>query len=488
MKKIISGVAVTFFLLLVVLFVRTSKFTVEHIKVPPCTERSLNRDMVSQRLAVALRFKTISHQTLEKSQTEQFRLFHGYLETAFPRLHKSLTKEIINDYGLLYTWEGTEKDLKPVLLLAHQDVVPANSETEDDWTHPPFGGVIADGYIWGRGALDMKCTLTGILEAIESSLIDGFQPRRTILLGFGHDEEIGGEKGACEIALLLKERNIQPAFVLDEGGIIASGLIPGATLPVALIGIAEKGYMSLELTVKGTGGHSSMPPKHTAVGVLSKAITDIENNPFPENFKYTSEFFNQVGPGLPFFQRLIFANLWLFEPLIKPVLTASPEMNAAIRTTFAATMFTSGIKENVLPTNARAIINVRILPGDDISDIITHMSKSIDNPGVKIKQVGNADMPTPVSNSESKSYQFIKQTIHQVYAADNVIVSPYIVTACTDSRHYSILTENVYRFQPVVYHPGDPQRIHGINERIAVENYMNAVRFYYQLIQNSSDI
>ena len=372
--------------------------------------------------------------------------------------------------------------------MAHQDVVPVGQESEKNWAYLPFSGEISEGYIWGRGALDMKSSLMGLLEAIETLLENNFEPKRTIFLAFGHDEESGGINGAKKIAELLESRNIQFEYVLDEGGLIVKNIIPGVSDPVALIGITEKGYVSLELTVKTDGGHSSMPPKHTAVGILSKAIVKLEESPFPSNTSYATELFRHVGPRMPYFRKIIFANMWLFNPLVKRILSKSPETNATIRTTTAATMILGGEKENVLPIKAKAIINFRIMPGESVESVVNYVRRTIGAPNVEIRPLNVRFEPSPVSDIHSKSYEILRKTINQAITENNLIVAPHLVVGATDSRYFTTLSDNIYRFLPILFHPEDIKRIHGTNERISIENYVQAITFYYHLIRNCEEL
>ena len=436
---------------------------------------------------MALKF-LISNQKLSAFDGVPLLSFHRYLRNVFPKVHATLKRETINQYSLLYTWEGRQEKLKPILLMAHQDVVPVGQESEKNWAYLPFSGEISEGYIWGRGALDMKSSLMGLLEAIETLLENNFEPKRTIFLAFGHDEESGGINGAKKIAELLESRNIQFEYVLDEGGLIVKNIIPGVSDPVALIGITEKGYVSLELTVKTDGGHSSMPPKHTAVGILSKAIVKLEESPFPSNTSYATELFRHVGPRMPYFRKMIFANMWLFNPLVKRILSNSPETNATIRTTTAATMFLGGVKENVLPIKAKAIINFRIMPGESVESVVNYVRRTIGAPNVEIRPLNVRFEPSPVSDIHSKSYEILRKTINQAITENNLIVAPHLVVGATDSRYFTTLSDNIYRFLPILFHPEDIKRIHGTNERISIENYVQAITFYYHLIRNCEEL
>ena len=483
MKKTVFTAAILFVTLVLIVVTRTFLFTLPPIPAAQPSDLKIDPEKTASCLSKALTFKTVSHQDPNQFDNEPFISFHRYLEKTFPLIHAALQKETINSLSLLYTWKGTDTTLKPILLYAHQDVVPVAPGTEKEWDHPPYDGIVSDGFIWGRGALDDKSSMVGILEAVEYLLQNGFQPRRSLLLAFGHDEEVSGTRGAHGIAELLASRNIQLEFILDEGAVIVKDVVPGVTVPIALIGIAEKGYVSLELSVKTTGGHSSMPPEHTAIGILSKAITIIEENPFPATLKYSAQFFEHVGPKMPFARKMIFANMWLFNPLVKKILSGSPELNAGIRTTAAATLFNGGVKENVLPTQASAVINFRILPGETVSSTIEYIRKIIGNPDIQIKPIGPGNDPSRIEDTRSKSYEMIQNTIYSLFSHQELVVAPFLVLAATDSHHFAALTNNTYRFSPIVYHPEDLKRPHGTNERISVGDYVNTVRFYYEFIR-----
>ena len=486
MKRVFLVIGSGLVLLVVGVLIKTARLTSMQVQVDPGIDIAVDGQEVAEHLANSLRFRTISDQGPAQSNADEFVGLHEFLEETFPRVHSTLRKELIGDYSLLYTWKGKEEGLKPILLLAHQDVVGVEVETEEDWTYPPFEGRIAEGYIWGRGAMDFKVAVTGILEAVETLLGEGFQPRTTIYLAFGHDEEVGGQRGASQIADLLQSRGEEVEYVLDEGLVITEGMVSGISKPVALVGIAEKGYVSIELTVEGVGGHSSMPPPQTAVGILSTAIHNLEQNKFPARLEgATGQMFDYLAPEMPFGMRMLFANLWLFGGLVESQLAASPAANATIRTTTAATMFEGSIKDNVLPTNARAVVNFRILNGDSIPSVIEHVRRTVDDLRVQIKPVGQlTSEPSPVSTPNSPNFDVFQRTIHQVFP--EVLVAPGQFVAATDSRHYAELSSDIYRFCPMWAGPGDLDGIHGTNERISIENYEQIVRFYIQLIHNSA--
>ncbi|MBU7016029.1 MAG: M20 family peptidase [Theionarchaea archaeon] len=471
-------------ILILGVLVRTLQFTSKQVQVDPVVDIPVDKE-VGSHLSKAIHFKTVSYQEPEKFDRNEFFGLHTFLEKTFPKVHAALTKEVVNECSLLYTWKGTNPDINPILLMAHLDVVPVEPGTENEWSHPAFQGKIQDGYIWGRGTMDIKCGVLGILEAVEALLGEGFTPSRTIYLAFGHDEEVGGHNGASHIAALLTSRNISLEYVLDEGGSITIGIIPGISAPTALIGIAEKGYVSLELTVETEGGHSSMPPPDTGIGILSKAIASLEKGQMPEGLQgVVKQMFNYVGPEMDFTRRMAFANTWLFGWLIKRQLRKSPETHAMIRTTTAPTIIEGGAKENILPKKVKAVINFRILPGDTIKDVVDHVRSITQDHTVKVHTVGQGWEPSPVSDILSPSFQALEKTIRQIFP--NTLVAPYLVSGATDSRHYAVLTKNVFKFVPVVAYSEDLKRVHGVNERISLKNYEQCVMFYNQLIRNSS--
>ncbi len=485
LKRLLFVFGVGLIIVVSVVLIRTLRFTSRQVEVDPQPRVAIDGEKIAEHLAKAIQFRTVSHGDAAQFDGDAFLAFHQYLEQTFPKVHSTLIKEVVGNHSLLFTWNGQTEGLKPILLMGHMDVVPVEPGTEENWTHPPFGGRIVDGYVWGRGTIDDKVSILGMLEAVEMLLAQGFHPSRTMYLAFGHDEEIGGLLGAATIARLLLSRGIELEYILDEGGAITYGIVPGVSAPVALIGIAEKGYLSIELTVHSPGGHSSMPPKQTAIGILSTAIQNLERNQFPAEITgATGQLFAYLGPEMPLTERIVFANLWLFGWLVERHLVASSLTNALVRTTTAATMFASGVKENVLPAQAKAVVNFRILPGESVQSVIDHVRESIGDPRVTITPLKKVlSEPSAVSATEASSFENIHRTIRQIFP--DVIVAPWLVVGATDSRHYAQLSHNIYRFIPIQMRPEDTRRFHGTNERIAVENYEDCVRFFMQLIRNS---
>ena len=469
--------------LLLVVAVRTLRFRSRQMVVAPVPVAAVDPG-AADRLAQAIRFQTVSHQEAKRLDREQFLGLHRHLAEGFPALHQALDRELVARYSLLFTWRGRDARLPPLLLLSHLDVVPVEPGTERAWTHPPFAGWIGEGYIWGRGAMDDKAGVLGLLEAVEDLVRTGYQPRRTIYLAFGHDEEVGGGRGAGAIAALLATRGIRPALVLDEGLPIADGLVPGVPGPVAMVGTAEKGYLSVELVVRSEGGHSSTPPRRTAVGTLAGAIQRLERElPPPAIRGATARLLAFLGPEMPLGQRVAFANLWLFRRVVERALAGSPATDALIRTTTAPTMLEGSVKENVLPARARGVVNFRIRPGDSIEGVLAHVRATVRSARVAIAPFGTTmSEPSPEAPTDSPEFRALQRTIGQVFPG--VLVTPSLVLGGTDARHYAALCPNVFRFLPLRVTADDLRRPHGTDERIGVDDYEHLVRFYGQLIRN----
>lgn len=485
MKKILILLLAAVVVLAGVLLFNTLSFHSKQLKAEAVPLYPTD-DAVVQRLSRAIQFQTVSYQDSGKMDTSAFNGLHRFLKTSFPLVDSLLTLEKINTYSLLYKWQGSNPDLKPILLMAHQDVVPVDPLTLSGWAHPPFAGVVKDGFIFGRGALDIKSGITSQLEAVEFLLKQNFKPARTVYLAYGHDEEIGGRQGALQIANHLEQQHVELEYVLDEGGSIISGIVPGVEKPVAIIGIAEKGYVSLELTVEEEGGHSSMPPKQSAIGILSAAITKLETHPFPTQMDGAgSVLFDYVGPEMDFGMRLVFANRWLFGPVIESQLDKKNSTRASMHTTTAATIFKSGEKENVLPIKAYAVVNFRIMPGDSSQGVIAYVKKVINDERIKITTTSQQpDEPSGVSDLHSEAFKMVHQTTAEIFP--DVLVAPYLVLGATDSKHYKNLTKNIFRFEPTRLDDADLKRIHGTDERISIESYKETISFYIQLIKNSN--
>jgi len=441
---------------------------------------------IVERLAAAIRIQTVSHQDPAADDPAVFQAFRDLLERSYPALHAALRRELVADRTLVYTWPGRDASLPAAVLMAHQDVVPVEPGTESSWEQPPFSGAVAGGFVWGRGTMDTKSKLTAICEAIERLAAQGFQPKRTLLIVSGHDEEVGG-RGARAVAERFRAEGRRFAWVLDEGGVIGDGLVPGVAKPVALIGIAEKGYVTLTVTASAEGGHSSMPPPHTAIGMLAAAIARIESHPMPGALRgATHAFFAAIGPSMSLPLRVAVANADVLGPLLVWQLGQSPRGNALIRTTTAVTMIEGGIKENALPATARALVNFRILPGDTVEGVLAHVRGAVDDPLVTVDLLdpNAANEPSSESRVDSEGFALLRRTIAEL--DPDAVVAPNLVLGATDARQFHALSDSVYRFGPLHVGPDDLKRPHGTNERVGVDDYLDSIRFYVRLLENAN--
>ena len=484
MSKIVAALAVLLLALAIVVAVRTARLAPvardarQQVALPP-----QNDSLLAQHLAGAIRFPTISMQDSGPALAPM-RAFHAYLAQTFPRTYATLGHEIVPPANLLFRWAGTDSTLEPIVMMSHMDVVPVEAGTESGWTHPPFSGDLADGFVWGRGSLDDKVGVLGAFEAVEQLVARGHRPRRTVYLAFGDDEEVEGH-GAAAIVALLKSRGVHPLVAIDEGSAIVRGVIPNITRPVGLIGVAEKGHMSVRLAVQGAGGHSSMPPARTAVGVLARAIDRLETHPLPARLDgAVAGMLTELGREMPLSSRMAMANLWLTRPLVIRMLARAPATDATLRTTTAPTMIQGSPKENVLPIRAQAIVNFRIIPGETPKTVLEHVRRVVDDTTVSIALAEPPSPPSPVSSTTSAAYRTLARDIAAL--EPDAIVAPSLVLGATDARQYAGYARDVYRFLPMRIGPADLDRVHGTNERIGVHDYARGVAFTTLLISHLS--
>ena len=438
---------------------------------------AVDEDAVAKRLAGSLRFQTISYEDRAKLDPQAFAGLRAYLAETWPRAHAALAPETIAGHSLLYTWQGRDTAAPALLLAAHLDVVPVPAP--EQWQHPPFEGVVAGGEVWGRGALDDKGSLVCILEAAESLLAEGFVPERTIYLAFGHDEEVGGEQGAKVMAETLAARGVRLASVLDEGGAVADGFGGLLERPLAAVGVAEKGWVDVRLRASAQGGHSSAPPRQTAVGILATALVALEEHPMPARVGGIFEnMVDRLAPEASFTRRLALANFWLLRPMLPLVSPRVPIVDAMVRTTTAPTIVRGGVKSNVLPREAEAIVNFRILPGDTVESVLAHVRGAIDDErvSVEIDVPDAAEEASPVSPDDGPAFGGIARAAMAVYP--DAVVAPYLVIGGTDAKHYTGLGDAVYRLLPFRIGDDALRLAHGTDERISVANLGRGVRFY----------
>jgi len=472
MKKIIFLLLAILIVIAGILAFNTLSLTSRQVE-PESLEKLDIPDAVFQNLSRAVQYRTISFSEDAIPDSTAFHGFHQFLADTFPLIHENISLEKINEYSLLYKWEGSDASKKPIILMSHQDVVPVDQPTLKNWEAGPFEGKITDTHIIGRGTLDDKSSLIALMESVEKLLSESFTPSRTIYLAFGHDEEVGGKNGAGKIAAYLKEKGINATMTLDEGGFLSESMVEGIAKPVAIVNLAEKGFASFRLIVETNGGHSSRPPRENTIGMLAQAIVDLENNQLPyklvEPINYQFEY---MGAELPFMKKLTFANPWLFKNSILEDLNA--------HTTTAPTIIEGGVKNNVIPTVAEATMNFRILPGETIETVKQHIQNSISDK-IRVETVGFLTNPSPVSKIDSEAYKTLEKTIRSMFP--DAVVVPGLVGGGTDARYFYDISDDVYRFYPLRITPESFTRFHGIDEKISKENYKEIIEFTYHLIR-----
>jgi len=438
----------------------------------------------AERLAQALRYKTISYQESDRVQPAEFVALNRHLKESFPRVFDELAVESVNTHSLLIHWPGSDSTLKPVLFTAHTDVVPIEPGTESGWTHPPFSGVISDGRIYGRGTLDDKQGVLGLLEAAESLLLEGYTPRRGLVFAFGHDEEISGPRGAAILAQRMVEKGLSFQWMVDEGGLLITDNPMLPDRPLAMINIAEKAYVTLTLVATGEGGHSSRPPKISTIGRLAAALQRIESNPYPVRLSVpVQSMLEALAPHVGQPQRFIFNNLWLTESIVAQQMGGDPLTDAFVRSTTALTMFNAGVKENVVPQRAEAKVNFRLLPGDTPQELLSRIEALVDDPLITIS-AKDWNAVIPIADPAATGFQVISQAVSAVYP--EAVVVPSLLTATTDTRHYVDLAENHYRFHGVLMDASQANSIHGTDEYISVESYEKSIEVARQMLMLGS--
>jgi carboxypeptidase PM20D1 len=451
------------------------------VETPDTSAYDIDVAAAAEHLAQAIRFATVSLVSPEDDPAP-FTDFHAWMQTTYPTFHAVAIREEIG-LSLLYTWRGSDPGQPPIVLLAHQDVVPTPEDTLDDWSVDPFAGVIQDEAVWGRGAIDDKGSLVAILEALEFLAAQGRQPERTILIAFGHDEEIGGRNGAAVIAQTLAQRGVRAWFVLDEG-MAAIEEHPLTGRPATLIGIGERGFANLVIEARGQPGHSSTPPPETAVSLVAEAVDRIHAMPIERSLEGGPglDMMRALSPDLSFTTRMAVANEWLFGPLLRRQVADSPAALALLGTTAAPTIIEGGSRANVLPGEARATINFRLHPRDNLDGLLARARAAAgEHEGLSIAWDASPLEATPVSSTTSASYTLLA-AVAQATIPD-ARVAPALMLGGADARHYQDVAQDVYRFQPMVFSETDLETIHGLNERLTIANLERSVRFYIGLIE-----
>lgn len=460
-----------------VLLIRALRFKPLPEEAVSAQPETVDEQKAIAHLQALIRCKTISYRNKALEDNAEFEKLEALLPELFPNVCKNCELIKPSSRALLFRWQG-KSNAQPGVLMAHYDVVPVN---EADWQKPAFDGIIENGVLWGRGTLDTKATFCGILEAADNLIASGYMPENDLYLAFGGDEEISGE-GAPSIVRWFQQHNITPAFVLDEGGAVVENVFPGVTVPCAVVGTGEKGPMDVKLTLKTSGGHSSTPPPHSPVGVLAQAVSRVENHPFP--FTLTApaaEMFDTLVRRSTFLYRLIFANLWCFKPVLNLICRMSGgELNALVRTTVAFTQMQGSAASNVLPPEAWVGANLRLICGETVEGAKAYLEKVIANPNIKVDVVMGMN-PSRISRTDDEPFQRLSKAIRGTWTTS--VVSPYLMLACSDSRHYGVLSDHVYRFSAMALTKEERGLIHGNNERIPLETAVKTVAFFQRLMR-----
>jgi carboxypeptidase PM20D1 len=474
MLWIIPALIVVFFAVLLIRTLRFQPAAQEPVADAPV---ELNEEKIVRDMQDMVRCKTVSNRDPSKMDLAEFEKFHTLLAERFPLIHQQCSLQKLGLTGLLYHLPGKTHD-KVGVCMAHYDVVPAE---EADWVKPAFEGILEDGVIWGRGTLDTKVTLCGVMEALEALLQKGYVPAHDLYLSFSGDEEVDGASCPAIVEWFARQ-GITPDWVVDEGGAVVDRVFPGYNGQCALIGIAEKGSLNVEFSMHSQGGHASTPPTKQLLGHLSRALLRVESKPFPFQLtKPVAEMFNTVGRHSNFLFRMIFANLWCFKPVLNLVGKLSGgELNAMMRTTVALTRFEGSDAYNVMPPKASFGANLRLLGDDTMDSAAEYLKKAVNNEKITITKISGTN-PSPCSELDFEGWDLLKTAIRQTWP--DAVVSPYLMMACSDSRHYNRITDRVYRFSAMHLSKEERGLIHGNNERIPVETLLKTAAFYVRLLQ-----
>lgn len=510
-KKIIISLLALIIILALVFVIRTLTYRfgdTENQSTDKKIADTTPSEKAIRRFVGGIRIPTISNEIYELTNFKPFDEFKKYLAQVYPEVYRVMETDTINTYGLVFYWKGKNSNLKPILFLSHYDVVPvigydpatmAVSDTifqindtplppiqsiSEKWNYSPFSGAVANGRIYGRGTLDMKVMLFSLMEGADNLITEGFQPERDIWFAFGHDEEVSGRQGALKIADYFKQKGLRFDAVYDEGGIIAS---PGSAMemiqkPLALVGIGEKGFLTLQLTVKGLGGHSSIPPAKSSLIYAAEIIEKLNENQFPARIiSPIASFFDNIGSEMNFFARMTIANQWLLKPLLLKTMEKAPASNALVRTTTAVTMAKGSDAPNVLSSESIVTVNFRILPGDSVAGVMEHVEKICEGYDVNIEVISQRE-PSGISSIDVRGFEVIKEKIAQIYP--EAIVTSYITIGGTDAYKYQIVSDHIYRLLPFELNQYEQRTIHNENEYISLENF-GKVQWYFKEIMRT---
>ena len=456
---------------------RTVAFKPKPQPEEPREDIAFHLDDAVDALAQMIRCKTISYFNHAQEDEAEFQKFIDLLPKLYPNVFAACSFRQLPDRALLFHWKGREEG-HPTVLMAHYDVVPVN---EENWDKPPFEAIIEDGVLWGRGTLDTKSTVNGVLYAANHLIGQGYQPQHDIYFAFSGGEEVNG-KGAPNIVAYFQEQSITPAMVLDEGGAVVQDVFPGVKQACAVVGIAEKGMLNAQYRTVSAGGHASSPKPHTPVGILAAACKKVEDHPFPMHLtKPAAEMFDTLGRHSTLLYRMIFANLWCFGWVLDLLGKKSGgEMNALLRTTSAFTQMEGSAAPNVIPPEARMVANMRLNPADSVASALEYLKKTVNDPKVEICAVDSFE-PSNISRTDCEAWEKISSVITQVWPG--TIVTPYLMVACSDARHWSKVSDKVYRFCPMEMTAEERGTIHGNNDRMRLKCIGDVVQFYIRLMK-----
>ncbi|ANF49782.1 peptidase [Chryseobacterium glaciei] len=507
MKKLLLIVLGIIIVLIIILLIKTFTYPFKKNNSNAAKEwKVVKNDSAVQRLSNGIKIATISTGELGDFDYSTFDTFKEYLKKSYPELYQNTENYEVNEYGLVFKLKGSQPNLEPILFLSHMDVVPPGdgdiknkeenifkpddkvlsrvTKVAEDWDYAPFSGAVANGRIYGRGTIDMKGMLFSLMESMTNLIKNKHVPQRDIYLAFGFDEEVGGQKGALQIANHFKKQGLKFDAVYDEGGLVLEkGSVKGIDSDVAVIGCAEKGFLSAKIKVKGLGGHSSMPPMESAIGKAAIIMQRLEKSQMkPEITPLIKEFFNNIGGVMPFTSRLAISNQWLLKSLLLSQLEKNNSTNALIRTTTALTMMKGSDAPNVLSPEVEFVVNFRILPGNTIKDVKQHIAEATKGFDVEVEEVDNTREASAVSPTNTKAFQLIQAGIKEIYP--NAIAAPYLTMAATDAYKYQIVSKNVYRFMPIKINNSEQQSIHSTNEYISIENYLKMIHYFEFIMKN----
>jgi len=479
MKKLLALLGIGLLLIITIIFIKT--FT----NSPGAHQKGISLEALPANaithMSQAIQLRTETPNDAYVFDTTTFLAYRKFLEKSYPLIHKNLPRTTIDSFNYIYEWKGTDTSLLPMVLMAHYDVVPVEASAVKLWHAVPYGGEVKENYIWGRGVLDDKSSMISILEATEAQLAKGFQPKQTILLCFGADEESSGN-GAIAVVKYFKSLHKRFDIVVDEGGEISTEDMKDVKRPIASIGVGEKGYVTLILTAQKAGGHSSIPAKTTVIDILSKGLYKLRENQMPAKIIPPIKAYLERVSGYTdnFWKKMMLSNMWLFENQVINNLSDAPNTNALVRTTIVPTIVNSGVRDNVIPTFATASVNSRILPGETQQDVYNYVEKTINDTNIKITYYHNfSTLPSSTTDINSKAFKRVEKVINAI--VDDVIVAPMLMVGATDSRNYRDISDGVINFTPMTNAKG----YHGIDERLLISDFQKFVNFYTLLIQGS---